>query len=572
MAWESFTSNYQRINNIGLVWNAVPGATSFEIQYIVHTNTTAPLDPNDVTGWQTLGSSGTPAITFNGNSATVYNLERYRVNYFRIRAFNATDTNFNSYSTPRLAYTDLFPIERVGMAPLVNLTDYPNRTSLDPNINDYVEPTNNTPFTNSFGLEEFRVTFGMDENNDQPKYPSLCGWTASENHFVTRTTSPKFINSTTWVDENYGGSFGNYIDHKVDDTSYTFSNGSKLLYKRVANGSGGTTQTTVHDFSTYTFSGQSSNPNDYTFIGGVADSQFSWDMDLVPLQVEVGSVDICLVYRISTDTIIAEIQTLDALGGGYSVSPLGNYLFINSSAAGAASQNDVYTIVGDTVTFAYSITLDAGHHAYGLSAQNNEFYLFTDGGFNLYGLRFNDGTLFHIQGGSSSSTGDFVHVSYISASAIYSGGWAFVSNFDGRAMPGDRSNSGGNLGRDSYHKNYAIYLDETKMHDMSGNQSNTITIDNQLIREYSYSHAFYGTGLNDGGSDSYPNPTRSGAILGFSKVDYGYDNVNIGGYSNLNAYITRQTNLHGDEIPFGGALSSNLISKKKSNLVTYINN
>lgn len=542
MAWESFTSDYQRINNIGLVWDAVPGATAFEIQYVSHTNATAPLDPNDVTGWQTLNVSGTPAVTFNGNSATVYNLERYRVNYFRIRAFNATDTNYNSYSTPRLAYTDLFPLERVGMAPLVNLTDYPNRTSLDPNINDFVEPTNNTAYDNSFGLKELRATFGADENNDQPKYPSLHGFLADENHFVTRTTSPKFINTTSFQDVTYGGSFGNYIDHKQDDTSYSFTNNPGILYKRVANGSGGTTQTLIRDFSSL----------GYSFIGGVADSQFSWDMDLVPLQAVDGGNFRCVVYRVSTDTIIADFVTLDPQGGGYSISPLGNYLFINASAPSAASQNDVYTIVGDTITFAYSITLDAGHHAYGLSAQNNEFYLFTDGGFNLYGLRFFDGKLFMIQGGSSSSTGDFVHVSYISGSAIYSGGWAFVSNFDGRAMPGDRSNSGGNLGRDSYHKNYAIYLDETKMHDMNGNQSNTITIDNQLIREYSYSHAFYGTGGNDGGSDSYPNPSRSGALLGFSKVDYGYSNVNVNGYSNLNTYFTYRDLLHGDEIPFGG--------------------
>lgn len=559
--WDSFGHDRSRINDIGLSWPAPPGTNVVEIQHISYTMAAAPVDPSDVTGWQTLPITSTntgsqPAINITGNSGIVYNLGEDTVNYFRIRAVGSSDADYNVYSSTRMASTGLLPIERVGMSPLTNVADYPNRSSLDPNINDFVEPLDNTPYTNRFNVRERALTFGQDELNDMPSHPGTYGFSANEDYLVTRSTAPKFIDTDTGNELPRSGNYGTFIDQKNQGVSYAFSNGTEILTRRTADASGNVTVETVHDFS---------NISGYTITNGGADSQPSADLNIWAFTATVGGTSRCLIYRLDIDTIIADFETLPFNNGGYGISTWGNYVTINSNSGNATEPRHVYSINknatadaevdnvnNNAATFLYSIDLSAGHHDYGYSMQLKEFFYYTDSGSNLYGLRLYDGALFHVQGGSGDN---WAHVSYVSGKSLYGGGWVFVGNFDSANLPSKRA--AGTTSRNAYHKNYSLLVDETKLHNMNGNQSNNSALTQDLyVREYSETHSFYPDEANVGGSDNYPNPSKTGKMMYFSKVDYGYANVSINGYSNINTYMVQQTTVHGDEIPFGGSVAT----------------
>lgn len=438
--------------------------------------------------------------TSSTNTYTVSNLSD-ETNY---------DIAVTSYIGGSESGQSLLPQIRTGLYPDEELI-------VDTGYNPETEPSNTTPYTNTFGLEERKVTQRSVEGDVQQlekTYAKDPTW--NRDGSVIRTeNSFDFYDGNTYAkqsDQTVSNKWGWWPDNRsvrLNENKYQ---------ERSADG------TTLNTIRTFNYDNNS--------IAPTSETTPSWDGRYWAFEGTRGGQLYMFTYDAQTDTVFGEVAIGDLVNGYTSVSAYGTYA-IAVGQAGASDYFAVYNL--QTLALVHSnLSSDIGHADHQVTIQGNEVLVARENSIMvMYVLE--TGERIEILGDDGG--GDTFSLGHVSGKNFDQPGWAFFDDRTGAAYPPtDETN------KRVYRKVIAVCLDENK----TGYQQ-------VLTRTY-------GTIVREESNSFMPTPDPTGQKVAWNNYS---DNVS---YSFMELYVAQRTTGENTNPPGntpGGESGNEIASAKK---------
>lgn len=545
--WRALRPTKIRKNHIELRWEAVAGATAFDVQYKAVPDSFGYYDmddPNNASGFLTpavdcvndtpAGGASAPTICITDSTAVLYGLQddtRYRI---RIKAQGATNNAYNtvwSYHLP--VRTGLYPDEQTVDFEITDKDDM-FRPS-EPNQGDF------TWWTNYWGNRERKVTDRTRDGNTR----------AIQMEYSKQQRTIKMSDGFEFL---VPGEFGTTIKIRIDDDSYDKINPYYDVYPLLNLQTPGDTIFYDTDGTEDKLFRKRNGASELVYDSdGVADigaggptrtgeNRTSWDDRYTVLEVYKNGDQQnawAQVIDLTTDTMIHEWNTGLEIGNGQiDVCPKGDHVIANTSSSSVDGAHVyVYTLDG---TFLFD-----AEGAQAGSTNSADFFGHADnlisiqGHCGLLGRKFDELIFVPYEGPNQNvrlnvmAESDGIRnseISHIGGQIYYNEGWALTNNH----VAGIMSDPPSSLSR-YWNKIWAVMIDESAHY--RGENAN--------YRMYANQHRDGTHNLsNNIISISYANATRT--------MDKVFANLwpNDGTVANYSeAYVIERNNLHGDEIP-----------------------
>lgn len=315
---------------------------------------------------------------------------------------------------------------------------YPDEELIvDTGYNPETEPTNTTPYTNTFGLEERKITQRSVEGDVrqlEKTYAKEPTWNRDGSVIRTDNTFD-FYDGNTYAkqsDQTVSNKWGWWPDNRsvrLNENKYQ---------ERSADG------TTLNTIRTFNYDNNS--------IGPTGETTPSWDGRYWAFEGTRGGQLYMFTYDAQTDTVFGEVAIDDLVNGYTSVSAYGTYAI----AVGQAGPSDYFAVYNlQTLALVHSnLSSDIGHADHQVSIQGNEVFVARENSI-LVMYVLETGERIEILGDDGG--GDTFSVGHVSGKNFDQPGWAFFDDRTGAAYPPvDPTN------QKVYRKVIGVCLDENK--------------------------------------------------------------------------------------------------------------
>lgn len=316
---------------------------------------------------------------------------------------------------------------------------YPDEELIpDTGYNPETEPSNTTPFTNTFGLTERKVS----QRSVEGDVPQLEKGYSKEPHWnrdgsVMRTLFPfDFYDGNTYAkqsDQTVSNVWGWWPDNRsvrLNENKYQ---------ERSADGS---TLTTIRTFN-----------YDNNSIAPTAETTPSWDGRYWAFEGTRGGQLYMFTYDAVDDVVFGEVAIGDLAQGYTSVSAYGNYAI----AVGQGSASDYFAVYDlQTLELIHSnLSSDIGHADHQVTIQGNEVFVGRENGI-LVMYVLETGERIEVLG--DDSAGDTFQIGHVSGKNFDQPGWLFVDEREGDTYATITDETAKRV----YRKVFSVCLDENR--------------------------------------------------------------------------------------------------------------